>query len=44
VLQVKPHDVPSHVAAPFAGTVHAVQDVPQLEMLALLAHAEPQAW
>jgi hypothetical protein len=44
VLQVKPHDVPLHVAVAFAGGAHAEQDVPQLEMLVLLAQDEPQAW
>jgi hypothetical protein len=40
-LQPNPHDVPSHVAVAFAGGVHGVQNVPQVEVLMFEAHALP---
>jgi hypothetical protein len=44
LLQVKPHEVPLHVAVPFAGAVHGVHDVPQVAALLLLAQLPPHAW
>jgi hypothetical protein len=44
-LHVKPQLVPSHVAVAFAGGTQAVhEEVPQLAVLELDAHAAPQAW
>ena len=40
-LQLMPHDVPLHVALPFAGTGHAVHDVPHGVAGALLATHDP---
>lgn len=40
-LQVKPHEVPSHVAVPLAGAPHGVQDVPHEEMLVFEAQDAP---
>jgi hypothetical protein len=40
----KPHEVPSHVAAAFAGAVHAVQLVPQVAGLLFGWHELPHAW
>ena len=39
--QAPPHEVPSHVAVPPVGGVHAVQDMLQLSMLVLLTQAPP---
>jgi hypothetical protein len=45
VPQVKPHAVPSQVAVPLAGAVHAVQDdEPQLLTLVLATQAVPHRW
>jgi hypothetical protein len=38
-----PHEVPSHVAVPPAGTAHAVHDAPQLDTLVFDRHAPLQA-
>jgi hypothetical protein len=43
LLQRIPQALPLHVADPFAGTPHGVQDDPQLATLALSAQAPPQA-
>jgi hypothetical protein len=37
-----PHAVPLHVALPFEGTGHAVQDAPQVLVELLLSHVPPQ--
>jgi hypothetical protein len=37
-----PHDVPSQVAVPFAGTVHATHELPQVATLLLETHSPPQ--
>ena len=43
--QVKPHAVPSQVAVPLAGAVHAVHDdAPQLPTLVLATQVEPHRW
>ena len=42
VLHVAPHEMPSHVAVPLTGCVHATHDAPQLVTLALLTQAPPQ--
>ena len=39
-----PQLVPSQVAYPFAGVVHAVHEVPQVDGEVLLAQAPPQSW
>jgi hypothetical protein len=45
LLQVKPHEVPLHVAVALAGGVHAVQlEVPQELTSELLAQAPEQRW
>ncbi len=43
-LQVIPQFVPSHVAEPLAGTGHAVQSAPQLDVLLFERHVPPQSW
>jgi hypothetical protein len=43
VLQVTPQDVPSHVAAPFAGTGQGTHDVPHEASDALPTHCAPHA-
>lgn len=44
-LQVNPHDVPLHVATPFAGATQAVQDAPHVLTLVLSAQVVPlQRW
>jgi hypothetical protein len=43
-LQVKPHDLPSQVALPFAGFAHGVQEAPHVVVLVLATHCGPQAW
>jgi hypothetical protein len=45
VLQVNPHEVPSHVAVAFAGGEQAVHEVdPQLAMLVFAAQVLPHTW
>jgi hypothetical protein len=44
VLQLEPHEVPSQVAVPLAGTPQALHDEPQLLTLVLRAQLFPQAW
>jgi hypothetical protein len=44
VLQVNPHEVPSHVAVAFAGTVQAVHRAPHVETLLLDAQLLPHGW
>ena len=44
-LQVIPHAVPSQLAMPFIGTVHALhEEAPQVAVLALDTHAPAHAW
>jgi len=40
-LHVKPHAVPSHVATPFAGTVHAAQELEPHDEVLLLDKQRP---
>jgi hypothetical protein len=42
--QVPPHDVPSQVAVPPVGTLHAVQDDPHEVTAVLRTHDVPHAW
>ena len=45
MAQVNPHAVPSQVAVPLVGAVHAVHDVvPQLLVLVLATHVDPHRW
>jgi hypothetical protein len=43
-LHATPQAVPSQVAAPLAGTAHAVHELPQLPVLVLDRHWLPQRW
>jgi hypothetical protein len=43
-LHAIPHVAPSQVAAPLAGTWHALQEAPQVAVLVLMAQLLPQAW
>jgi hypothetical protein len=42
-LQVNPHEVPLHVAVPFAGTGHGVHELPHDETLVFGAQFDPHA-
>ncbi len=39
-----PHDVPSHVARPFAGFAHGVHAAPQLAVLVFATHMPLHRW
>jgi hypothetical protein len=43
-LQATPHEVPSHVAEPFAGAAHGVHELPHVAGLVFETHWLPHAW